>query len=193
MQMALAVNSALMALIKLQIFCTEPFRIPLAGRVDVCMFDKTGTITTDQLTAIGVVGSGDRDGGKDDTAHTIPDPADSFIAETGAVRPPHKMIEAPIEAAIVLGGCHSLVQIDGKVLGDPVEEASLKGIDFTYQPGFFCAVAIDRPPSLPTLTLCTHPLRDFRLHPPSLPTHRISSVFPERELGKGNTHLAVQC
>ena len=27
------------------IFCTEPFRIPSAGRVDVCCFDKTGTIT----------------------------------------------------------------------------------------------------------------------------------------------------
>jgi len=26
----------------LGIFCTEPFRIPLAGAVDVCCFDKTG-------------------------------------------------------------------------------------------------------------------------------------------------------
>ncbi|CAN0039405.1 unnamed protein product, partial [Hapterophycus canaliculatus] len=54
MQMALAVNSSLMALMKMQIFCTEPYRVPMAGKVDVCLFDKTGTLTTDELVAVGV-------------------------------------------------------------------------------------------------------------------------------------------
>src|SRR5690349_21660114 len=38
MQMALAVNTSLLALIKQFIFCTEPFRLPLAGKIDVCLF-----------------------------------------------------------------------------------------------------------------------------------------------------------
>ena len=40
MQMAFAVNTALMSLLKGGIYCTEPFRVPYAGRVSHCFFDK---------------------------------------------------------------------------------------------------------------------------------------------------------
>ena len=55
MQMAMAVNTALMALMKAGIFCTEPYRVPFAGKITHCLFDKTGTITTDQLVPVGIV------------------------------------------------------------------------------------------------------------------------------------------
>lgn len=117
MQMALAVNSALLTLIKMQIFCTEPFRVPAAGKVDVCLFDKTGTLTTDELVAVGVTDMGrrgsesGRDGGRETEA----------LGLTG-------MQEAGAAATVVLGACHALVLVDGKVAGDPIEAAALKEI-----------------------------------------------------------------
>ncbi|CCI46489.1 unnamed protein product [Albugo candida] len=113
MQTAMAVNSALLSLVKLSIFCTEPFRISLAGKVDICLFDKTGTLTTDQLTAIGVVCDDEISRSKDIVGH-VP------------------MATASLDTSLVLAGCHSLVQIDGKLIGDPVEEASIRAVDFEY-------------------------------------------------------------
>ena len=49
---------AITALMKTGIFCTEPYRVPLAGKISHCLFDKTGTLTTDQLVPVGVVNVG---------------------------------------------------------------------------------------------------------------------------------------
>merc|ERR1719421_2671764 len=54
LQMAFAINQALISLTRKRVFCTEPFRLALAGSVDVALFDKTGTITTDSLIPAGV-------------------------------------------------------------------------------------------------------------------------------------------
>lgn len=119
MQMALAVNTALMTMLKLHIFCTEPFRVPIAGKVDVCLFDKTGTLTTDELVAVGV-SAADKP-----LAHGKGDAA----AEASTV-PLAAMTEASAEATLVIGGCQALVLVDGKLVGDPIEAAAFNAIDW---------------------------------------------------------------
>ena len=114
MQTAMAVNTALLALMKSGVYCTEPFRVPMAGKIDSCLFDKTGTIT-DKLVAVGVVDASDLS--KNMSSAQIATP-----------------IECSKTSAIIIGGCHSLVQIDGKTYGDPLEQAALFAAKWDYDP-----------------------------------------------------------
>eukprot|EP00124_Ichthyophonus_hoferi_P005598 Ihof_evm1s855 gene=Ihof_evmTU1s855 len=129
MQMAIFINSSLATLMGLQVFCIEPFRIPLAGKVEVCCFDKTGTITTDRLHAAGVVSS-----------HC----AKKSMEEISTL---DSMLSSPYEACLVIGGCHSLVTAAGQTVGDPLESAALLSIGWRYnsQEGLAMPLQTDKP------------------------------------------------
>ncbi|KIK63938.1 hypothetical protein GYMLUDRAFT_40148 [Collybiopsis luxurians FD-317 M1] len=108
MELSLAVNASLVALSKFAIFCTEPFRIPFAGRVDVCCFDKTGTITAENLVLEGVTGVNTKD--------------------------PMALVnvrEVARETTLCLAAAHALVRLDdGTIVGDPMEKTTLESMDW---------------------------------------------------------------
>ena len=208
MQTALAVNASIMTLMKMQIFCTEPFRVPMAGKVDTCIFDKTGTLTTDELVAVGAVAPSvrlesllqshvaamqsleevkakaklaastpnkptgaaatTRPGTQASSTNargrgapvasasaSTPLPTPIMSAATAGLTPIHLSDPA---MTLVLGACHSLVMVEGKIAGDPLEVASLRAIKWelplkgpsdTSRPK--PEVSIERPQSIDTL------------------------------------------
>lgn len=120
MQMAFAVHTALMSLLKAGIFCTEPFRVPYAGKIKKCFFDKTGTLTSDSMVAAGIVNS-DLQDKKPHKDKDVP-------------KPMIPMKEATSTAAMCIAGCHSLIEVEGKAIGDPIEVAALSGVAWSYLP-----------------------------------------------------------
>ncbi len=113
MQLSLAVNSSLIALAQTEVFCTEPFRIPHAGKIDVCCFDKTGTLTRDDFNVIGVA-----------CPSSSLSPEEEFLLKS-----PH---DSSSNAQLVMAACHSLIHVDGRLVGDSLELAALDAVEWNY-------------------------------------------------------------
>lgn len=123
MELSLAVTNSLAGLSHLLVFCTEPFRIPLAGKLNVLCFDKTGTLTKDKMILKGVVGAQDL---------TIDSIAVNNEASAAAIS---DIVDANTCSDIVvsiMAGCHSLMKAKtGTVMGDPMELVSLEASGFS--------------------------------------------------------------
>ena len=118
MELTIAVNASLVALARKRVFCTEPFRIPSAGRITTCCFDKTGTLTSDHMVMEGI--------------------AASSASHASELRGPESI------TSLILSCCQALVKVSddsgndgsgeasddaddaGDVVGDPVEVAALQ-------------------------------------------------------------------
>ena len=132
MELSLAVTASLSDLIRrCAVYCTEPFRIPLAGMVDTCCFDKTGTLTSDEMVLKGVrLPIASEKGSMVEMSEKLVLP--SMAVEEDKMSNATMMI--PNHVLRVMVGCQSLTPAprmsrggsDGLV-GDPLEKAVLNG------------------------------------------------------------------
>jgi cation-transporting ATPase 13A1 len=134
MELSLAVTSSLADLVRrCSVYCTEPFRIPLAGMVDTCCFDKTGTLTSDEMVLRGVRIPVDN-GSKLDIAEELVQP--SMVVDTGDESSDINF-SIPSNTLRVMVGCQSLaLSSNGRthksdLIGDPLEKAVLNGCGWT--------------------------------------------------------------
>jgi cation-transporting ATPase 13A1 len=155
MQLSLAVTTSLLNLTREGVFCTEPFRIPYAGKVDYAAFDKTGTLTQEHLIMKGVAlindsllstlpllesqylspgGVVSKTNGNGISIDSIASSSDAFIENAaldavGYVRGD----QLPDMTSFIMAGCHSLSVLDKEIIGDPIESAALKYAGWTLQ------------------------------------------------------------
>lgn len=92
---------ALQRLAKSNIFCINPSRVNISGKIKLFCFDKTGTLTEDGLDFCGFIRS--EQFGFHDMKSSFEDTLQSDDAIVG------------------MASCHSLTIIDGKLTGDPLD------------------------------------------------------------------------
>ena len=87
---------------------------------------QTGTLTTDQLIAVGVINASKTK--KKSISSNSNHNSSKWKRELGLLT----TNEADINAQLVLSSCHSLVSVDGKLVGDPIELSALMGVEWNF-------------------------------------------------------------
>ncbi|KAG6849996.1 hypothetical protein H0H93_002786 [Arthromyces matolae] len=118
--LSIGTSFAISRLRKAGVFCISPSRVNIAGKINVCCFDKTGTLTEDGLDILGVRGlerNVHRFGELLEDIHDVP-------LGTGKATFLHG-----------LATCHSLKNIDGEVIGDPLDVKMFGFTGWTLEEG----------------------------------------------------------
>ncbi|KAL8996773.1 MAG: hypothetical protein Q9169_003796 [Polycauliona sp. 2 TL-2023] len=129
--LTIGTNFALSRLKTKRIFCISPQRVNVGGKIDAVCFDKTGTLTEDGLDVLGV-----RIVQRpvmrfsellSNSLKVLPGPAyerDSTV-DYGA----HKA------ALYAMASCHSLRNVDGDLVGDPLDLKMFEFTNWTFMEG----------------------------------------------------------
>lgn len=126
--MSLTVTMALNGLFKKKLYCTEPFRIPLGGKLTYCCFDKTGTLTTSEVVLENVAGAPERSSfdylkaSEPELNSLVTDVKGALVtAATQSTAQSDKCVNATADCTklpeitrSVMGICHGLVSVEKK-------------------------------------------------------------------------------
>uniref|UniRef100_A0ABM5FVF5 Cation-transporting ATPase n=1 Tax=Pogona vitticeps TaxID=103695 RepID=A0ABM5FVF5_9SAUR len=99
---------------KKKIFCISPQRINICGQINLVCFDKTGTLTEDGLNLWGVIPCQKRSF------------QDVHSFSSGSPLPWGPLCRA-------MATCHSLLLLDGKIQGDPLDLEMFQGTDWEME------------------------------------------------------------
>lgn len=141
MELSLAITNSLAALARGLVYCTEPFRLPYAGKLDVLCFDKTGTLTQDKMFLKGVVIASHMKAQDSETSlGQIFQDNGSLAPTTGPVVDmvidPVSVTNASILVSTAMASCHSLILKDAtnsaSFVGDPLEIVTLEATGFQF-------------------------------------------------------------
>lgn len=137
--MSMTVTMALTGLFKKKLYCTEPFRIPMAGQITTCCFDKTGTLTLAEAQLDAVLAAYG-------TSHEVL--VDMMDETSFDLKTASEVSKLPELAESVMAACHSLISVPRKrqlplsmtltkgsereiqILGNPLESQALKLTDW---------------------------------------------------------------
>ncbi|KAK8898839.1 hypothetical protein M9Y10_001131 [Tritrichomonas musculus] len=177
MELTFSVNASLLALSKLTVFCTEPFRIPFAGTVSVCCFDKTGTLTAEDFQLVGIDEIGKSRNPTTENATKNDESKESEGIMGNYQTDPTILTE---ESVMVVGGCQSLMMgNDGKLIGDSLEATSFKALGFSLTSATKA--------KLKTLSITNHKTFHF-----SADLRRMSTISQiQKTGGKGGTYYVL--
>ncbi|KAJ2760081.1 hypothetical protein IWQ57_006391, partial [Coemansia nantahalensis] len=105
-----------------QIFCVDPQRVMVAGKIKLFCFDKTGTLTRDHIEMFG--------------AQCVDRASGQFAAFSGDLRATGEVFQQGV------AGCHAVASLDGQLIGNPVdiEQFRASGAQIDPRPRYLDAV-----------------------------------------------------
>jgi P-type E1-E2 ATPase len=106
MELSLAVTTSLAALAKCLVYCTEPERIELAGKLTVMCFDKTGTLTKDRMMLDGLLCNQEQPVLLS-FSDAVADPLTPVVTD-GMLKVDDIKASASLASRVIMASCHSL-------------------------------------------------------------------------------------